>query len=132
MQIHRRPLCLAIGSALTLAVCGDRLAVAQTNPPTLTVLGATDGQVKILADTAQVATTLVIESVVDKAVTASVRVSPFRDSAGNLYPANIAIGVRSKADGPSTRKGTELESAEVTSLPFSLPPYGFSEVRIVS
>src|SRR5262245_34947582 len=124
MQIHRRPLCLAIGSVLALAVLGDRLATAQTDPPTLTVLGATEGQFKILADTAQVATTLVIESVADKAVTASVRVGPFRDAAGHLHPANVAIGEGAKPDTSSTGKGTKLESAEVTSLSFSLPPYG--------
>ena len=69
-----------------LCVCaGSVLAVrAQDKPREISVLGATDGRVKLLATTSTINMTLTIESTTAESLDVSVRASPLRDASGRL------------------------------------------------
>jgi hypothetical protein len=80
------------------------VARAQDKPPMLTVLGAPDGHVKLLANTSQIKTTLTVESTASQPIDVSVRVGPFRDAAGRLHPASASSGAAPPA-APSSPDG---------------------------
>src|SRR3954469_23851948 len=73
--------------------------------PPLSILGAADGQVKLLAETAQVSATITVESSATTGTTGTFRVSPLRDSAGHLFPVTLSAGAPSRLPAPSASAG---------------------------
>src|SRR4051812_4432476 len=77
--------------ALALVLYPAAVIRAEDPPVTLSVLGAVDGQMKLLAETAMVSTDVTVESIATTATTGTFRVSPLRDSAGHLFAVALTL-----------------------------------------
>ena len=87
------PLCGRWRTALmsTFVVAVATIAVVRADDITVIVLGAADGQLKVLSNTGTVATPLLVESTSKTDIDISVRASPFRDGAGRVYPSELTL-----------------------------------------
>lgn len=116
-------------SGLLVAVCGGELVSGQV-APTLTVVGAANGQVRFVAEAAAVAVNVPIQSAAEQPVTASLQVGPFRDAAGRLYPAAVSILQAASGVQASAETAQEVKSSSLPSHPLTFPPMGALAVRI--
>ena len=81
----------------------------------LSILGAADGQMKLLAETAQVDTDITIESNAATETKATFRVSPLRDAAGHLFPVTLTAAPPSPvpaSPAPGARPGDSAHRSE--------------------
>ena len=72
-----------------LALLVQPIVVLRAVDPPVSILGAADGQVKLLAETAQVSTDITVESTATTETKGTFRVSPLRDAAGHLFPVTL-------------------------------------------
>ena len=113
----------------------------------LSILGAADGQVKLLAETSEVAADIIVESLAATETKGTFRVSPLRDSAGHLFPMNaqalgtLAAGATTSqapptpsgagptgvAMNPAAASPANIGTAQV---PLTLPAMGAASVHL--
>jgi hypothetical protein len=103
------------------------LAAKAEPTPTLSVLGAADEQLKFLANTAAVTTTVVVESTSPEATVLSIRVSAFRDAMGRLHPVRVSGAAGATLAGSPTAPEATLELP-----PVSVTARGTASFRVES
>ena len=99
-------------------------ASAATKSVSLSVLGASDGQLKVLADQAAVATPILLQSNSDEPQKVTLRVSPFRDASGQIFAARIALAQNSA--------GTAADATASAESTVDLPPNGVVEFTLTA
>ena len=114
-----------------LALLVQPIVVFGAANPLLSILGAADGQMKLLAETAQLDTDITIESNAATEMKATFRVSPLRDAAGHLFPVTLTAAPSSPvpaSPAPAPGQVTPPTGASLPAvpaqLPFSVPPLG--------
>ena len=117
-------------AAGVLAVLVQPLVLRAVDP-SLSILGAADGQMKLLAETAQVSTDITVESNAATETKGTFRVSPLRDAAGHLFPVTLTAAApvpASPASGgaPPTAAGGGGATVPAVSaqLPLVVPALG--------
>jgi hypothetical protein len=112
--LHRGWRLTAAGACLWTACALDGNS-ASASSSHLTVLGASDGQVKISAATSAVRLSLTLENDDTLPAKPEIRVAPFRDAAGQVYPSHLLTGTTTPS--PATAPPTAVPQGSLGTPP---------------
>ena len=113
-------------ACICASAAGLVVAHAQDKPRELTVLGAVNGRVKLLANTSRIDATLMLESTAAQPIDVSVRVSPFLDAGARLHAVGASAGAVTAAT-PSSPGAVAGAQVAIT-----IPARGAADLRITA